>query len=176
MTTEYAEAVTRAKRMISASQKEKFADYASGKAALATAGSKMLKTAPLDLIAQAEADAMSFDALRLGIAQTLKLGEKIPPEAFDWLLKYMCDDVQRPKAKSGAKSEVWLHGIIWVSVRSLISPNMTATRNDESPPFSACDAVAEAMAELGLKPATFFGVKRVWLDCERHGSAVFRTK
>ena len=36
---------------------------------------------------------------------------------------------------------------------------MNATRNYVSPPESACDAVAKALAELGMKPTTFGAVK-----------------
>jgi hypothetical protein len=41
---------------------------------------------------------------------------------------------------------------------------LTATRNDTSKHVSACDAVAEALRQLGLKPLSFNGVKRIWLD------------
>lgn len=130
----------------------------------ATRGAAMLRNNTAPLLAAAEVHVGSFDRLRLGIAHLLEQGEELPPEALTWLVRHLRGEVTRPKAGSGAKTQVFLHTQIQVAVLTLVHEyRMKATRNDESEATSACDAVADALAELGLKPATFHGVKRIWL-------------
>jgi hypothetical protein len=134
----------------------------------ATRGAAMLCNNTATLLASAEVDAGSFDRLRLGIAHLLEQGEELPPEALTWLVRHLRGEVTRPKAGSGAKTQVFLHTQICTAVLTLVHEyGMKATRNDSSEATSACDAVADALAELGLKPTTFHGVKRIWLYYER---------
>ena len=134
----------------------------------ATRGAAMLRNNTARLLALAEVHEGSFDVLRLGIAHLLEQGEELPPEALTWLVRHLRGEVTRPKAGSGAKTQVFLHTQICTAVLTLVHEyGMKATRNDSSEATSACDAVADALAELGLKPTTFHGVKRIWLYYER---------
>jgi hypothetical protein len=142
-----------------------------------TTGAAMLRHDTARLLAWAEASAGGFDVLRLGMAYSLEQGEELPPAALTWLVRHLRGELTRPKARAGAKTEVWLHMQIWTSVSWLVAVyGMKATRNDTSEPTSACDAVADALGELGLQPTTFFGVKRIWLRFERNkGTALDAT-
>lgn len=134
----------------------------------ATRGAAMLRNNTAQLLALAEVHAGSFDRLRLGIAHLLEQGEELPPEALTWLVRHLRGEVTRPKAGSGAKTQDFLHAQICTAVLTLVHEyRMKATRNDASEATSACDAVADALAELGLKPTTFHGVKRIWLYYQR---------
>ena len=133
-----------------------------------TRGAAMLRNNTAQLLALAEVHEGSFDVLRFGIAHSLEQGEVLPSEALTWLVRHLRGEVTRPKAGAGAKKQVFLHTQIWVAVLTLVHEyRMKATRNDASEATSACDAVADALAELGLKPTTFHGVKRIWLNFER---------
>ena len=133
-----------------------------------TKGAAMLRNNTARLLALAEVHEGSFDVLRLGIAHSLEQGEELPPEALTWLVRHLRGEVTRPNARSGAKTQAFLQAQIWVAVLTLVEVyRMKATRNDASEATSACDAVADALAELGLKPTTFHGVKRIWLHFQR---------
>ena len=173
---DYAQAVRRSKTYIQSGLRKEMAKHASGEFMATAMGVKMLRNEPARLVAWAETDAGGFDALRLGIARSLEQGEELHPEALKWLLQHLRGEVNRPKARAGAKSGFWLHSLIWMAVGTRVLDGMKATRNDASEPTSACDAVAEALVELGLEPTTFYGVKRIWLHFERNkGTAIEAT-
>lgn len=168
MAIEYAEAVQHAKAQFQAFRtaelKRPFNEFHH-----TTMGAAMLRHNTARLLAWAETDAGGFDVLRLGIAHSLEQGEELPPAALTWLVRHLRGELTRPKARAGAKTEFWLHMQVWNSVSWLVAVyDMKATRNDASEPTSACDAVADALAGLGLQPTTFHGVKRIWLRFERN--------
>lgn len=171
MAIDYSEAVGRSRRFIESSLREELAKHASGEFTATTMGARMLRHETARLMAWAEADAVGFDVLRLGVAYSLEKGEELPPDALQWLVRHLRGAVIRPKARAGAKTESWLHGMIWGAVTVLVDAGMKATRNDASEATSACDAVAEALDALGLEPATFYGVKRIWLRYEGNKGA-----
>jgi len=171
----YSEAVRRSKKFIKSALGEEWKQSANGEVMLMTYGLKMLRHKTGELLALAETDAESFDALRLGSAYSLERGEELPPEAMVWLVQYLRGEVSRPKANSGRPAEFWLHLHIWVAVGSRVQDGMTATRNDAGPATSACDAVSDALAELGLEPATFHSVKRIWLRFEKSKGSTIET-
>lgn len=125
-------------------------------------GGAMLRNRPGELVAWAKADRDGWDALRLGVANALERGEEIPPEAAEWLALILRGEIERPHGTPGTHDSEGLHTAIFIAVHSLVRSGMYATRNDASPATSACDAVADAMSEIGLRPATFHGVKKVW--------------
>ncbi len=88
------------------------------------------------------------------------------PAIADWLVKHLRGEASRPNAQAGRNGSGYAHFKIHCAIRRLVSEGMIATRNDASPPLSACDVVADALAELGLEPKTFHGVKRIWLAPE----------
>ncbi|NHM17657.1 hypothetical protein [Tritonibacter mobilis] len=126
-------------------------------------GAAMLRKKPGDLVAWAKADREGWDALRLGVASALERGDEIPPEAAKWLALNLRGAIERPLGNPGTHDAEGLHIAIYMAVHMLVQSGMDASRNDASASTSACDAVADVMAEIGLKPATFGGVKKVWL-------------
>ena len=166
---EFSEAVRRSKKLINSRLREDLVSLNSGKDNTTMVGISMMRKRPGELMAWAAFDALGFDALQLSVAHKIERGEKLPPDATVWLVQYLRGEVFRPKARAGRKTEDWLHQCIYRAVYSRVTlDGMTATRNDASKPTSACDAVAEALAELGEEPATFHGVKRVWQNMKKH--------
>ena len=175
----YSEAVQRSKKYIQSCLSEELSKHASGEFMATHIGVQMLRLETSRLLAWAETDAGGFDRLRLGIAYFLEKGEELPPDVLKWLVRHLRGDVNRPKAWAGRKNKHWLHMHIYLAVLAREREGMTATRNDASESISACDAVADALAELGQKPKTFDGVKRIWLQYRgRAGAdmAVFDTE
>lgn len=132
-----------------------------------TLGAAMLRKRPGDLVAWAAADREGWDALRLGVAHAVARGEEIPPEAAEWLALNLRGEIERPHGTSGTHDAEGLHLGIYLTVHMLVQSGMKASRNDASEATSACDAVADAMADLKQKPATFYGVKKVWLAVKK---------
>jgi hypothetical protein len=182
MTVEYQEAVLRSKKYFQSAMNGDARGLAAGRNManardfdemhMEVLGAAMLRKRLQDLIAWSKTDAEGFDTLRLGIAASLLYhpNEKLPPEAQEWLGKFLRGKVKRPKAKAGRGHESGINHLIWVMVGMLQQNGMKATRNDVSDPLSACDAVAQALEELELTPTTFHGVKRIWMAMD--GSAV----
>lgn len=161
-TLKFAEAVKRSKTLILSGLSKEMDKVASGEFMATSIGVRMLRHKTAELLAWAGTEAAGFDALRLGIAHALQHGEELPPDASLWLVQYLRGEVTRPKAQAGRKHEQHLHSLIWIAVTMRVAEGMKATRNDVSQPTSACDAVAQALSELGLEPTTFFAVKRIW--------------
>lgn len=130
-------------------------------------GAAMLRKRPGELVAWAKADREGWDALRLGVATAVARGDEIPPEAAEWLALNLRGEIERPHGTPGTHDAEGLHVAIYLAVHTLVQSGTKASRNDASEAASACDAVAEALAEIGLKPATFYGVKKVWLAMKK---------
>lgn len=169
----YIDAVRRAKGLLENPNTEPRYHYEHMQSAF---GAYEISRKPHNLVANAQTDAESHDLLRLGIAEALSLEPGAPwqkdfadmrDDIRAWLIDYLRGNAPRPKGKAGALDKRALHQRIHIVVAGLVLDGMNATRNDASEPTSACDAVADALAELGLEPATFHGVKRVWLDFQK---------
>lgn len=132
-------------------------------------GVGMLAQRPAYLVGWASLDRRGWDAMRLGVASALERGDTIPSEARRWLVHYLRGESERPKASAGRHSARGLQVAIVCVVVHLVNCGMNATRNDTSPPASACDAVADALAQLGLSPTTFNAVKKIWLARRKPG-------
>lgn len=132
-------------------------------------GGAMLTKRPAYLVGWASLDPEGWDALRLGVASALERGDTIPPEARRWLVHYLRGEIERPKASAGRHDARGLHIAIVFAVSRLVDCGMNATRNDVSPPLSACDAVADALTQLKLSPTTFDAVKKIWLARRKPG-------
>ena len=132
-------------------------------------GAAMLAQRPAFLVGWASLDCEGWDALRLGVASAIDRGDEIPPEALQWLARHLRGENERPKASAGRHDARGLHIAIVFSVNYLVECGMRATRNDASPAVSACDAVADALAQLKLSPTTFEAVKKIWLARRKPG-------
>lgn len=112
----------------------------------------------------------SFDAfqiLLLGIASEVEKGAELHPKQRKWLAQYLRSRNLPPPKGKGRPESAGLHNIIAHAVADLVESGMTATRNDESPALSACDAVARALAQLSLSPITFGRVKKIWNNWDK---------
>lgn len=132
-------------------------------------GTAMLAQRPAYLVGWASLEREGWDALRLGVARALEDGDAIPPEALRWLVHYLRGETERPLSVAGRHNARGLHIAIVFAVIRLVDCGMNATRNDASPPVSACDAVAAALSQLKLSPTTFDAVKKIWLARRKPG-------
>lgn len=100
------------------------------------------------------------------LAGKIQAGEPIPPDFRDFAAALIRGQAKRPKRKPGEKGTGLLHYRIAFAVQLLVERGLTATRggDNDASGQSACDAVAEALCQLKLKPLTFAGVKRIWLE------------
>ena len=131
-------------------------------------GAAMLRKQPGELVAWAKADRKGWDALRLGLANAIEMGDEIPPEALQWLARHLRGEIESPHGTAGTDPAEGMHVAIFMAVHMLVQRGVKPTRNDGSAATSACDAVAEALAGLGCTPTTFYGVKRVWQSMKKN--------
>lgn len=104
-----------------------------------------------------------FKVVSLVISSAIERGENLPPAVNQWLADYLGGRLSEPKRNTGRPATLLTPLWIVIAVSVCLNRGMKATRNDVSEPVSACDAVAEALENLGLEPVTYEGVKRVWL-------------
>ena len=108
-------------------------------------------------------DPLPRDILRDALAAFVESGRPIPKKFRQHAAVFMRGE-KGPNRKAGIKEKPYLQSRIVWAVAWLTHEGLTAMRNDASAKTSACDAVAEALAQLDLSPITFSGVKRIWLD------------
>lgn len=126
---------------------------------------KSLIADPRFLLAYAETSAEGFDLLCETVASMIEAGHRLPEDARGWVVDFLRGNVKRPKASAGRPQKRFNRFQIWSNVDRLVRDGkMLATRNDTSDETSACDAVATALRELGMEPASYSSVKKVWLD------------
>jgi hypothetical protein len=125
------------------------------------------------VIDRADNYALSFDVLSVVAAKYLETDIPMPKILAQWAAAIMRGERKRPKRNGKfANGTLERNTYIWPVTRKLVKSGMMATRNDESPPTSACDAVAKALKQLGESPTTYASVKRIWNDFQRwHGPA-----
>ena len=109
-------------------------------------------------------DPLHYDVMRHAFAQKILDGDPIPLDFRESAAAFLKDELNDSRRKAGVKTTSFLHSRIMWAVELLIHSGMIPTRNETSKPLSACDAVAEASRQLGLKPTTFASVKRIWLE------------
>lgn len=115
-------------------------------------------------IARAKADRGAFDLARIEAAKAVLDGKPLSPAARCFVVSVLLDVRKRPDKKRGAPPKKTRDQALILAVAYLAARHgLHKTRNDESPPYSACDAVAEA---LGRRYGT---VKDVWLRCQEPG-------
>jgi hypothetical protein len=106
----------------------------------------------------------AFDSLRLGIAHKIDTRRQLSEREADWLADYLKEKITRPSAGRGPLRRLRHQALIGINVAHVsYQHGLKPTRNDASPPHSACDAVAEAMKNLGLKPSSYKRIKEHWL-------------
>ncbi|MBR9864877.1 MAG: hypothetical protein GYB24_15675 [Rhodobacteraceae bacterium] len=123
------------------------------------------------LIKDARRNPQAFDAVGLLTADFIEHGEEMPKELRDAAIARLKGQ-ERPKRevnrRRGFIGDHWYRDFyIWNAFSDLVDKGMNPTRNDTSPPTSACDAVAQAMIELGERPNSYSGVSKVWISYEK---------
>jgi hypothetical protein len=117
------------------------------------------------VIDRADNYALSFDVLTVVAAKYLEADIAMPKVIAQWAAAMMRGEKKRPKRNGKfANGTLERNTYIWPVTRKLVESGMMATRNDTSPPESACDAVAEALKLIGESPASYGSVKRIWND------------
>lgn len=114
----------------------------------------------------------SHRAMALGCAWWLRTGNDLPDWAAIWLADFLEGRVIAPSPPRGAPSMKSLHQVICPLIEGLVKGGWTALRNDETDTKCACDVFAAALKDCGLQPATYEGVKRVFVKWsnEEHGN------
>lgn len=65
--------------------------------------------------------------------------------------------------------------MLWSLVSGMVWHGLSATRNDASPPLSACDAVAEGARKAGLSGATSYeSVRKIYMTIQKEYAALER--
>ena len=115
------------------------------------------------MINKAENNAANFDILRAIAAGYAESGVLMPEALGQWAAAVLRGEKQRPVRHGKFAEGTGLRNFcIWEATRRLVKRGMIATRNDTSPPTSACDAVAEALKQMDESPASYASVKRIW--------------
>jgi hypothetical protein len=131
-------------------------------------------------IQASKSDHKSFSLLRLDIARALERDREISPPEKEWLIGFLNGSIEEPRPPVGAPKQPATPLMIFDLVSDLVEQGLRATRNDASPPTSACDAVAQAIHEVevggrgsgsarankrfepGKAPKSYGRVKRIW--------------
>lgn len=125
-----------------------------------------------DIVAASEVDQRYWDGL-VGYCVSLLNDGVLPPLAMRaWAVEVLSGARERPKVpakfRRGHPEDLdHRNFLLWLVISELVSSDMAATRNDASPPFSACDAVATAMSRLKMRPASFKEIKAIYMKYER---------
>ena len=120
-----------------------------------------------EMISLAARDAKFFDAAKHLAAYYIEQRTPLPHEYERWIAEVLRGETHRPKGKAGRPSAKGKDRALCRIIQEIVKhTNLTATRNTEGPPRSACDAVAKAMAELGMHPASWSHVTQVWTKRE----------
>lgn len=133
---------------------------------LTSIGVKRVLQEPDRVIRDARINADAFDALRYGAAQHVALGIDLPVQIQRWVAAYPQGRLERPTSKPGRPSKLGMELEIHGAVRRLVEKGLPATRSDASEASSACDAVAQALTKLEMKPSSYDRVKKSYLKIE----------
>ncbi|MEH6674663.1 MAG: hypothetical protein V7666_09650 [Sulfitobacter sp.] len=106
----------------------------------------------------------SHRAMMLGCAYYIREKKQPPDWALEWLASYLEGNGPVPKPPRGAPNMKGLHDHICRLIDTLVDLGWVATRNDATAKPSACDVLAEALLQMKLKPATFEGVKGLFVQ------------
>lgn len=113
-----------------------------------------------------------WDVISLHCIRLLQSDADISPPLRKWIADVLSVELtgrrSRPAVasdeKKGRKEDKSHRDMgIWLAAEKLVTNGLTAMRNDEAPNhYSACDAVAKALAKLGKTPNTYDGVKTIY--------------
>jgi hypothetical protein len=109
-------------------------------------------------------DPIAFDVTCSIAALYIKPGTAISEDVCEFVVGVLEGRITRPQVPKGpsAFSNFGKNQCIVEAIRIGVSHGLSATRNDASDPVSSCDFVALALEQMGHKPSSFAGVKRIW--------------
>ncbi len=102
---------------------------------------------------------MSYDLLKEMVARRVENGEELSEQLREWAAReFRNPSPPNRSAKRPGEVQHFIGRAVWELVKSGMNP----TRGAMSAQDSACDAVAEALRELRLKPNSYEGVQDMW--------------
>jgi hypothetical protein len=110
------------------------------------------------LLEKSKSSHLAFVTLKEGLAALLEEGHELSEQERNWLVRWLREEISQPR-KRGAKGKAFAHFEVYQIVVDLFCKDINPFRNEASLPLSGCDAVADAMGELGLEPCTYSSVK-----------------
>lgn len=119
---------------------------------------------PETYLENAKVDPISFDLACRWAAVGIERGEVLSGGLAKFASDVLKGIIKRP-TKNGQKPYVYMFrdAVIRQAIGLGDALNLPPTRNDASTTLSGCDVVAAFLSERGLFPATFAGVKRIWM-------------
>ena len=120
------------------------------------------------LIEASRSSPLVYRALELSLRRLRDTQKPIPSELLDWALDVAAGTRRYPKLgpePNPYKNQV-RDAMIIETVRILVECGLTATRNEASPPESACDAVSQVLSKHGVGLG-YEGVAKVWRERDR---------
>ncbi len=128
----------------------------------------------------ADKEPLANAAIRLAIVSALKHGLTLTPELVSFVSLALIS-AERPKFHHRSKpdSPARAHLIRWAVHCVIDSYHLKATRNETSPPYSACDAVVEALTKIDPENSlNYDNVRKLWdkrekLLAERDKQGIF---
>lgn len=131
---------------------------------LTMSGLRRLRTTPEALLVNAPLDFTDYRRLTLALSYKVETGAPLEEAERAWLAKFLRGEIEKPQSKGGRPRNTDTDVAIVLAVLQLTDlKGVSPTRNDASSPYSACDAIAAALTDLGRSPRTLEGVKKIWL-------------
>jgi hypothetical protein len=120
------------------------------------------------LIEISEHSSIAFEALLLIAGSMARQGLPYAGTMREWVSNYLDGKITKTARTGHIRAETLYRDLLIVgAVSELCELGIAATRNDASPPTSACDAVAEACVRIGVAPGSYQSIKRIWNNSER---------
>lgn len=130
-------------------------------------GVGIIREKPQKILEFSQKSYNNFHAIKHAVTCMIDNDEEVPAEVRTWVSGVLKGEIKCPPPRRGKPSKDWSSTVVWLTVKNLVDIGMTATRNDTTAAISACDAVAEAMRNLGETPQTFERVKKIWLEFKK---------
>jgi hypothetical protein len=99
---------------------------------------------PTQYIGLAKNDPVWFNGLKCVSAEVLRRNDELPQELADWIADLLLGIVEAPKPARGRPFATVHQATVWLTVSQLVKWKWIKSRNDGSPPLSACDVIADA--------------------------------
>jgi hypothetical protein len=115
-----------------------------------------------------EHDPIGFDAARLLVEVAIREGRAVPEPLRSWAADVVAGKVRRPNARGKIAGATYARDkMICCLIQEILEAlSLKPTSANRSEGKSACHAVAEAFALVGLNPDSYEAVVKIWLQTE----------